>query len=93
MPVYMAVCQALPTLPLMYCPCQLCMAGRVLELAGIRGRSQARILQLFPHLPFPRLLQGGALGRVPGSPTQACPLVLPSLVADMRRSGQMRKTP
>ena len=58
----MAVCQALPTLPLMYCPCQLCMAGRVLELAGIRGRSQARILQLFPHLPFPRLLQGGALG-------------------------------
>lgn len=62
MPVYMAVCQALPTLPLMYCPCQLCMAGRVLELAGIRGRSQARILQLFPHLPFPRLLQGGALG-------------------------------
>ena len=62
MPVYMVVCQALPTLPLMYCPCQLCMAGRVLELAGIRGRSQARILQLFPHLPFPRLLQGGALG-------------------------------
>ena len=62
MPVYMVVCQILPTLRLMYCPCQLCVAGRVPELAGIRGRSQARILQLFPYLPLPGLLQGGALG-------------------------------
>lgn len=95
MPVYMVVCQVLPTLPLMYCPCQLCVAGRVPELAGICGRSQARILQLFPHLPLPRLLQRGALG----PESQALLLKLaplsprPALVADTRRSGQMRKTP
>lgn len=84
MPVYMVVCQVLPTLPLMYCPYQLCVAGRVPELAGICGRSQARILQLFPHLPLPRLLQGGALG----PESQALLLKLAPLSPPPRSSGR-----